>query len=88
MVFDGTAAQVAVDEAKVDVNREIIRKMQELGYYDEDEVMVEKFKLQGYDWIKENQDAAAPCPRGGCGRPLAVRFDTHAPCPFPHYFLR
>lgn len=60
MVFDGTAAQVAVDEAKVDVNREIIRKMQELGYYDEDEVMVKKFKLQGYDWIKENQDAAAP----------------------------
>ena len=54
MVFDGTAAQVAVDEAKVDVNREIIRKMQELGYYDEDEVMVKKFKLQGYDWIKEN----------------------------------
>lgn len=60
MVFDGTSAQVAVDEAKVDVNREIVRKMRELGYYDDDGNMIKDFKLQGYDWIQEQKDAAAP----------------------------
>lgn len=58
MVFDGTSAQVAVDEAKSDVNKEIVRKMQELGYYDGDGKMVKKFKLRGYDWIQENKDKA------------------------------
>ncbi len=62
MVFDGTAGQVAVDEAKNDVNKEIVRKMQELGYYDDNEKMVKKFKLRGYDWIKENQDKAKANP--------------------------
>ncbi len=58
MVFDGTSAQVAVDEAKQDVNKEIVRKMQELGYYNDDGKMIKKFKLRGYDWIKENQTNA------------------------------
>lgn len=58
MVFDGTSAQVAVDEAKNDVNKEIVRKMQELGYYDEEGKMVKDFKLQGYDWIQQHKDAA------------------------------
>jgi ABC-type glycerol-3-phosphate transport system substrate-binding protein len=62
MVFDGTSAQVATDEAKNDVNKEIVRKMQELGYYDEDGKMVKNFKLQGYDWIKQNQDKAKANP--------------------------
>lgn len=62
MVFDGTSAQVATDEAKNDVNKEIVRKMQELGYYDADGNMVENFKLQGYDWIKQNQENAQANP--------------------------
>lgn len=62
MVFDGTSAQVATDEAKNDVNKEIVRKMQELGYYDSDGKMIKDFKLQGYDWIKQNQDKAEPNP--------------------------
>lgn len=62
MVFDGTAGQVAVDEAKNDVNKEIVRKMQELGYYDENGKMVKEFKLRGYDWIKQNQDNAKANP--------------------------
>ena len=62
MVFDGTSAQVATDEAKNDVNKEIVRKMQELGYYDANGKMVEKFKLQGYDWIKQNQENAKANP--------------------------
>lgn len=36
--------------------------MKELGYYDENGKMVKKFKLQGYDWIKENQDKAKADP--------------------------
>lgn len=62
MVFDGTSAQVATDEAKNDVNKEIVRKMQELGYYDKDGKMIKKFKLQGYDWIKQNQEKAKADP--------------------------
>lgn len=62
MVFDGTVGQVAVDEAKNDVNKEIVRKMQELGYYDESGKMVKKFKLRGYDWIKQNQENAKANP--------------------------
>ena len=55
-----TAAQVAVDEAKSDVNHEIVRKMQELGYYNDDGKMIKNFKLQGYDWIRKNKEAAKP----------------------------
>lgn len=62
MVFDGTVGQVAVDEAKNEVNKEIVRKMQELGYYDEDGKMIKNFKLRGYDWIKENQEKAKANP--------------------------
>ena len=51
MVFDGTSAQVAVDEAKNDVNKE-------LGFYDENGKLIKDFKLRGYDWIKQNQDNA------------------------------
>ncbi|MBQ2642809.1 MAG: extracellular solute-binding protein [Eubacterium sp.] len=58
MVFDGTSAQVTVDESKSDVNKEIVRKMQELGYYDDNGKLVKKFKLQGFDWIKKNQEKA------------------------------
>lgn len=60
MVNDGASGQVAVDEAKNDVNKEIVRKMQELGYYDDDGNMIKKFKLQGYDWIQKNKDEAMP----------------------------
>ena len=58
MVFDGTSAQVAVDEAKNDVNKEIVRKMKELGFYDENGKLLKDFKLRGDDWIKQNQDNA------------------------------
>ncbi len=58
MVFDGVSAQVAVDEKKADVNKEITRKMTELGYYNDKGKLVKKFKLRGYDWIKKNQEKA------------------------------
>ena len=58
MVFDGVSAQVSVDEKKADVNKEITRKMTELGYYNDKGKLVKKFKLRGYDWIKKNQEDA------------------------------
>ena len=58
MVFDGVSAQVSVDEKKADVNKEITRKMTELGYYNDKGKLVKKFKLRGYDWIKKNQENA------------------------------
>ncbi len=58
MVFDGVSAQVSVDEKKADVNKEITRKMTELGYYNDKGKLVKKFKLRGYDWIKANQEKA------------------------------
>ena len=36
--------------------------MQELGYYDDNGKMVKKFKLRGYDWIKQNQENAKANP--------------------------
>lgn len=58
MVFDGTSAQVAVDEAVLEVNKEIKRKMKEFGYYDENDNQVKSYVIRGKDWILENQEKA------------------------------
>lgn len=58
MVFDGTSAQVAVDEAVLDVNKEIKRKMKEFGYYDEDGMQIKNYVIRGKDWIADNQEKA------------------------------
>lgn len=58
MVFDGTSAQVAVDEAVLEVNKEIKRKMKEFGYYDEDGMQIKNYVIRGKDWIAENQEKA------------------------------
>lgn len=58
MVFDGTPAQVAVDEAKLDVNREIERKMAELGFFDADGEQIKDYVIRGKDWIEEKQNEA------------------------------
>jgi len=58
MVLDGTSAQVAVDEKTIDINREIKKKMTELGYYNESGDLVEPFVLRDIDWIKEQMEWA------------------------------
>jgi len=58
MVFDGTSAQVAVDEAVLDVNKEITRKMKEFGFIDENGNQVKSYVIRGKDWIEENQEKA------------------------------
>lgn len=58
MVFDGTSAQVAVDEKVIDINREIRKKMKELGFYDEDGNQIKSYAVHDIDWIQEQIDRA------------------------------
>lgn len=53
MVLDGTSAQVAIDEKSVAINREIRKKMTELGYYAEDGTLLKPYIIRDIDWIKE-----------------------------------
>jgi len=58
MVLDGTSAQVAVDEKTIDINREIKKKMTELGFYDEAGNLIQPFVIRDIDWIREQMEAA------------------------------
>ena len=58
MVLDGTSAQVAADEKVIAINREIKKKMQELGYYDEDGNLIKSYVIRDVDWIREQMDKA------------------------------
>lgn len=58
IVYDGTSAQVAVDEATLDVNKEIQRKMKEFGYFNEDGEQIEPYVIRDKEWIQEQQDKA------------------------------
>lgn len=58
MVLDGTSAQVAVDEKSIAINREIKKKMTELGYYDEEGNLLKTYVIRDIDWIQEQMDKA------------------------------
>ncbi len=58
MVLDGTSAQVAVDEKTIDINREIKKKMTELGFYDEAGNLIQPFVIRDIDWIREQMELA------------------------------
>ncbi len=62
MVFDGTSAQVAADEKVIAINREITKKMKELGYYDENGNCLKEYVIRDIDWIQQQMDSAK---RGG-----------------------
>ncbi len=59
MVNDGRSAQVAADERVIEINREIRRKMQEFGYYDEEGVKLKDYVIRDYDWIQLQKDKAS-----------------------------
>ena len=59
MVNDGKSAQVAADEKVIEINREIRRKMQEFGYYDQDGRPLKAYVIRDYDWIQRQKDEAA-----------------------------
>lgn len=56
MVLDGTSAQVAVDEKTIAINREIKKKMTELGFYDENGTLLKPFVIRDIDWIREKME--------------------------------
>lgn len=58
MVFDGVSAQVAVDEKTIAINREIKKKMKELGFYDEEGNLIKSYAIRDVDWITEQIERA------------------------------
>lgn len=58
MINNGTSAQVAIDEKVIDINREIKKKMTELGYYDEQGNLLKPYVIRDYDWIAEQVEKA------------------------------
>ncbi|ONI39506.1 hypothetical protein AN639_01550 [Candidatus Epulonipiscium fishelsonii] len=53
MVFKGTSAQVAMDEQVIAINREMEKKMRELGYIDEDGNLLKSYVIRDDEWIKD-----------------------------------
>ncbi|HHT97004.1 MAG TPA: extracellular solute-binding protein, partial [Clostridiales bacterium] len=53
MVNEGESAQVAIDEKVIAINREIRKKMQEIGYYDENGNLIKPYVIRDIDWIEE-----------------------------------
>ncbi len=58
MVFDGTSAQVAVDEKAIDINREIKKKMIELGFADAQGNQIKPYTVYDIEWVQEQMDLA------------------------------
>ena len=58
MISEGTSAQVAIDEQTIPINREIKKKMQELGFMDENGNLTETYVIRDVDWIEEQIENA------------------------------
>ncbi len=54
MINDGVSAQVVIDEQTIPINREIKKKMKELGYLDEEGNVLRPYVIRDVDWIEEN----------------------------------
>ncbi len=54
MINDGVSAQVVIDEQTIPINREIKKKMRELGYLDEEGNVIRPYVIRDVDWIEEN----------------------------------
>lgn len=57
IAVDGTAAQPAIDEKIMEINREITKKMSDLGYVDTKGNLLKEYNVRDVDWIKENIEA-------------------------------
>ncbi|MFA5007271.1 MAG: extracellular solute-binding protein [Candidatus Izemoplasmatales bacterium] len=51
VTFDGTPIRIAIDEAVIDINREIKKKMTEFGYIDADGNVLVPYTVRGADWV-------------------------------------
>ncbi len=54
IAVDGKSAQVAIDEKILEINREIIKKMSDLGYCDTQGNLLKEYHVRDVDWIVEN----------------------------------
>ncbi|MBO7402366.1 MAG: extracellular solute-binding protein [Lachnospiraceae bacterium] len=58
MIHDGVSAQVVIDEQTIPINREIKKKMQELGYLDEEGNVTIPYVIRDVDWVEEQIEKA------------------------------
>lgn len=54
VAVDGEAAQPAIDEKIMEINREITKKMSDLGYTDVNGNLLREYRIRDVDWMKEN----------------------------------
>lgn len=54
IAVDGSAAQVAIDEKIQEINREITKKMSDLGYVDAQGNLLKDYNVRDVEWIKDN----------------------------------
>ena len=57
VAVDGAAAQPSIDEKIMEINREITKKMSDLGYVDTNGNLLKEYQIHDVDWIKENIEA-------------------------------
>ncbi|MBP5248454.1 MAG: extracellular solute-binding protein, partial [Lachnospiraceae bacterium] len=65
MISDGVSAQVVIDEQTIPINREIKKKMQELGYMDEEGNVTRPYVIRDVDWIEEQIEKAKTAKTAG-----------------------
>lgn len=58
IALNGVAAQAAIDEKILEINREIIKKMSDIGFADSDGNMIKDYTIHEKDWIEEMMKAA------------------------------
>ena len=58
MVFEGTPAQIAIDQAVLEVNREFTRKVTEFGFLDTQGNQIRPYIVREFDWVVEMIESA------------------------------
>lgn len=54
IAVDGESAQVAIDKTILESNREIIKKMSDLGFCDAEGNLLKEYQIRDVDWIIDN----------------------------------
>ncbi|MCR5753421.1 MAG: extracellular solute-binding protein [Acetatifactor sp.] len=58
VAVDGKSCQVSIDEKILEINREIIKKMSDLGYCDTEGNLLKEYHIRDVDWIIDNIEKA------------------------------
>jgi len=54
VAINGSSAQVAIDEKMQEINRELTKKMSDLGFADTEGNMIKEYKFRDVNWIIQN----------------------------------